>query len=401
MSVALIDHLWQSSLFAGFAWLLTRLLRHEGAHIRYAIWLAASFKFLVPFSLLAMLGSQSVAIPAASFAGAVQHAAPVVAPAALLIPVASAGNVWQVALLVWALGCAGLLVRWLVLWLGVRSSVRAARYTMTVGSLRVLTSPTLHEPGIVGIFRPVLLLPAGIAERLTTQQLQTILDHEMCHARRRDNLTAAIHMLVEALFWFHPLVWWIGARLVDERERACDEHVLRSGNEPRTYAEGILKVCQFYMASKLACIPGVSGAQLKMRLEVIMKNRVVKSLGRSKQALLGVVAVAAIGVPFLAGMTASAEAAKPATAVGKIQLIDGKNVTLNYQNVDVRGLIQAIAEAAKVNVLVSDKVTGTVTVNLSELPWQRALEIVLGSQGLVKHEKNGIMYIEPEAVAKT
>ena len=67
--------------------------------------------------------------------------------------------------------------------------------------------------------------------------------HEVCHVRRRDNLTAALHMLVEAAFWFHPLVWWLGARLVAERERACDEAVLRLGRRPEAYAEGILKVC--------------------------------------------------------------------------------------------------------------------------------------------------------------
>jgi bla regulator protein blaR1 len=51
--------------------------------------------------------------------------------------------------------------------------------------------------------------------------------------------------MLEVLFWFHPLVWWIGARLMDERERACDEVVVELGNEPQTYAEGVLKVCQF------------------------------------------------------------------------------------------------------------------------------------------------------------
>lgn len=67
-------------------------------------------------------------------------------------------------------------------------------------------------------------------------------------------------MLVESIFWFHPLVWWLGARLVEERERACDETVLERGANPRGYAQAILKVCQFYMASKLACVSGVSGA---------------------------------------------------------------------------------------------------------------------------------------------
>jgi beta-lactamase regulating signal transducer with metallopeptidase domain len=50
-------------------------------------------------------------------------------------------------------------------------------------------------------------------------------------------LAAAIHMFVETVFWFHPLVWWIGKRMVEERERACDEEVLQLGGEPRVYAE--------------------------------------------------------------------------------------------------------------------------------------------------------------------
>ena len=95
----------------------------------------------------------------------------------------------------------------------------------TVG---VRASPGLLEPGVVGWVKPVLLVPEGIAERLTPRQLEAVLAHELCHVRRRDNLTSAIHMIVEAMFWFHPLVWWIGARLVEERERACDEGVLAS-----------------------------------------------------------------------------------------------------------------------------------------------------------------------------
>jgi hypothetical protein len=53
--------------------------------------------------------------------------------------------------------------------------------------------------------------------------MEAMLAHELCHVRRRDNLVAAMHMMVEAVFWFHPLVWWIGVRLMEERERACDE----------------------------------------------------------------------------------------------------------------------------------------------------------------------------------
>ena len=86
------------------------------------------------------------------------------------------------------------------------------------------------EPGVFGVFRPVLLWPAGISKHLQDNHVEAILAHEVAHVRRRDNLTAAIHMVVEAIFWFHPMVWWLGARLAEERERACDEEVLQLGS---------------------------------------------------------------------------------------------------------------------------------------------------------------------------
>jgi bla regulator protein BlaR1 len=137
------------------------------------------------------------------------------------------------------------------------------------------------EPGVVGIFRPVLLLPEGILDRLTPAQLEAIVAHELCHVRRRDNLTAAIHMVVETIFWFHPLVWWIRARLIDERERACDEEVLRLGNQAEVYAESILEACKLYLESPLACVSGVTGSDLKKRIESIMANRHAVRLSRS------------------------------------------------------------------------------------------------------------------------
>ena len=79
------------------------------------------------------------------------------------------------------------------------------------------------EPGVFGIWRPVLMLPKGITEHLSSAQLDAILSHELCHVKRRDNLAGAVHMIAEAIFWFYPPVWWVGVRLMEERERACDE----------------------------------------------------------------------------------------------------------------------------------------------------------------------------------
>jgi len=104
-------------------------------------------------------------------------------------------------------------------------SAQSLEAAFTPAPVEIRVSPGLLEPAVIGSMRPVLLLPQGIAERLTPAEMKAVLDHELCHVRRRDNLLASIHMIVETMFWFHPLVWWIAARLLDERERACDEGI--------------------------------------------------------------------------------------------------------------------------------------------------------------------------------
>ena len=181
------------------------------------------------------------------------------------------------------------------------------------GDLEVLSSPSMPEPAVVGIRRPRLVLPEGILERLTPAQLRALIAHERCHIRCRDNLTAAIHMAVEALFWFHPAVWWIESRLVDERERACDEAVLQSGSRPSDYAEGILEVCRQSVGLRLACVAGVSGSNLRARIEAIMRNEIGRPLTRGRRLALAVAVVAAVAAPVAGGsLTAPSQAVVPA-----------------------------------------------------------------------------------------
>jgi bla regulator protein BlaR1 len=108
--------------------------------------------------------------------------------------------------------------------------------------------------------------------------------------------------VVEAIFWFHPLVWWLGARMVDERERACDEEVLQLGSQPQVYAESILKICEFCVGSPLACVAGVTGSDLKKRIANIMNKNIVRKLNFGKKLLLSALGVAAIALPIIFGL---------------------------------------------------------------------------------------------------
>jgi len=302
------DHLWQSTIFAAVAMLLSLVLRKNRAQLRYWIWLAASVKFLVPFSLLVSIGgrldwrTEAVVPPATSLA--IEQISQPFTMTPITGPVSPAGAPILPVILaaIWLAGFAIVLSVWLARWWRLRAEVRRATALPLAAPIPVLTLTSRMEPGLFGIVRPVLLLPQGIAERLSPAQLSAILAHELCHLRRRDNLAAAAHMVVEALFWFHPLVWWIGARLVEERERACDEEVLRMGNQAQAYAEGILSVCKFYLQSPLPCASGVSGADLKKRIGAIMTNRVGRRLTFARKLLLAAAGVAAVAAPILIGL---------------------------------------------------------------------------------------------------
>jgi len=310
-----MNHLWQSTVFAAVCALLTLALRNNRAQVRYWMWLAASVKFLLPFSILVdagkYFGRHTVAfMPTVQpqFPAMIEQvSSPFAESAAAAIQPAvthASFSQWVPAILWtgWAIGFAVLALRWWMRWRAIRAALRAATLVEVAAGVKTMTSPAFAEPGVFGIWYPVLLLPEGIADRLTPPQLGAILAHEVSHVRRRDNLATALHMAVEALYWFHPLVWWIGARLMEERERACDEDVLRLGNQPEAYAEGILKICELYLEPPLACVAGVSGGNLKKRIEEILAQRVALRVSAAKKALIATVSAAAIAAPVWMGV---------------------------------------------------------------------------------------------------
>ena len=316
---AVANHLWQSTVVIFAAWLLVFALRNNQARIRYWIWLLASLKFLLPFSLLIEAGSRIGSISATSapatrpaVASAIRQIAQITQPfqqASSTFLTASANtaahksNLLPAALLaLWAIGFLVVTASWIRQWWQVSAAVKAASPRSLSAEVPVLSSRSLLEPGVFGIWRPVLLLPEGIAARLTQDQLNAILAHELTHILRRDNLTFALHMLVETVFWFHPLVWWIGTRLIEERERACDEAVLQSGSEAEVYAEGILNVCKFYVESPLACVSGVTGSDLKQRIVRIMTLSAVQNLGPVRRLLLAGAAALILILPIVLGL---------------------------------------------------------------------------------------------------
>lgn len=326
------NHLWQSTLCVAIAGALTWVLRKNQARTRYWLWLAASVKFLTPFSLLVDIGSHlarsgdSVTVRTGFYSSIEGVSQPFTQSTLSMIPSVAPSTIYAssipllpiVLAAVWFCGVIVVFSVWCMRWrrisvaAGRAVSLREGREVEVLRRLEhkkgmkehiklVVTKESL-EPGVFGIFRPVLLWPERISEHFEDSHLEAILAHEVWHIRRRDNLAAVMHMIVEAIFWFHPLVWWLGGRLVEERELSCDEEVLRSGNEPQVYAESILKTCKFCVESPMPCMSGVTGADLKNRIVRIMTKHLGNKLGFGKKLLLAVIGITVIAGPLMFGI---------------------------------------------------------------------------------------------------
>jgi beta-lactamase regulating signal transducer with metallopeptidase domain len=84
------------------------------------------------------------------------------------------------------------------------------------------------QPFVWGILRGCIYLPAGFPREGKTEQRQAVIAHELAHVLRWDALVNFLQVLVQAVFWFHPAIWWLNARLRHEREKCCDEMAIAS-----------------------------------------------------------------------------------------------------------------------------------------------------------------------------
>ena len=327
----LVVHLWEAALLVGLVALGVGLLKRAPASTRYWFWLLAAVKLLVPSVLLVWLVSeipspapalvpppleQSTNGAPASDPGrpAYQVLEPLLlSPPPVAPPVAAAlhNELYCTLTLTWFAGFVFFVVRWakgsLSLARAVRSSHRIASsreaeilkrvrsWLLLKQDVDILVSPKVTEAGLWGIWRPTVLLPEGAARRLNDEELEAVILHELLHVKRRDNLAVVLQKAMTALLWFCPPVWLIDRKLFEERERACDEEVLRLRQSPETYVAGILKVARACVEQRLVGTSSIGGASLKRRLKRLLSPEPPRRLGTPERAsIIGLVAGLAV-----------------------------------------------------------------------------------------------------------
>src|SRR5215813_351339 len=317
------NHLWQATLFSIIAWGAASWLNQARTRhiVRQTVWLMAFAKFLLPSMALVLLArnlglniswpTRSELIAAVDAEVFLQIAEPVTQTAQ---PNAVVGHneIYCILTAVWLIGAVTCFARWL--WrrrrmaevVIVGEKVETGREAVTLEDLKsrlnvrrpveLIVSSRFMEPAVWRALRPVIILPRGLAERLTDGELESVLTHELFHIKRYDNLLGSLQMFVCCFFWFHPLVWLVDRRLIEERELMCDERVILSGAAPETYAAGLWKVVQFGLGWPVEGVSRAAGSNLKRRVKLMLNANYRSKSSMAGRALAGLTFVALIAL---------------------------------------------------------------------------------------------------------
>lgn len=337
---ALLHFVWQGAVLGLLAAVLLALLRNARPQARYAVACAAlAACVIVPsWNLLHAL------IEAAPSASASQHTADslVLASAVaterlpLAIPSAwHAGLPWVVAL--WATGVTTLSLRMGCGLLWVRrlyrqadgelaghwqSRVDALAARMGIArpvALRIIR--TGHTPVTAGWWRPAILLPLAIATRMPADLLEALLAHEVAHVRRHDYLVNLLQSVAEALLFYHPVVWWLSARIRRERELVADDLAATALGDRRRLALALAELDRHAPPASSTALPQLApaahGGHLMSRIQQLIRPQ---DRAPQRRVLAGALAIplvglAVAGAAFYAHARLDAPVAPPAPAV--------------------------------------------------------------------------------------
>jgi len=152
--------------------------------------------------------------------------------------------------------------------------------------VRLLKSDHITMPVTWGFLNPCVVVPTE-SWKWNVRRKKMVLLHEFEHVYRKDWLIQIFSNLATALHWFNPLAWFVAIMIKLEREKACDDAVLRLGTSPTDYASTLL----FFAQSKkeqaglgLACaLQLITGSQLQKRIQSILQTR----KGRTRISKLG------------------------------------------------------------------------------------------------------------------
>jgi len=346
---------WQAAVLLTCVWAGLKIFRVKSPALRHQVWL---FALIAVIAMPVMSGvvqklplpqpnnkalSYAVELPkiviTSDDAPVVQKASPVVG----VKPSAIQPIILSLAFALWLAGALVFVMKAVVTSARLRRMKASARRVsladldcsecdceaLRAGKVSVWLSEEIGSPILLGVFRPIIVLPANIAGWTSPAERCAMLRHELAHVARLDHYANIFQTVLGAVFFFHPLVRYVCRQLAVEREMACDDHVVGSGVEAEAYAECIVKVAERSVA--LAGAPGgvhqlaLFSARhiLERRIEMILNKDRMRALAHHWQYLVSFAAMIAAVSVLLISTRAGKITAQPATVSDDEQILIG------------------------------------------------------------------------------
>ena len=163
-------------------------------------------------------------------------------------------------------------------------------------TVHILQSGMIKVPMVLGHFKPLILVPLGLINGLSAEEVDAILSHEMAHIKRKDYLVNLLQSTVEILFFFNPAVLWVSNMIKTERENCCDDLAVSSVETKIDYIKALVS-CQQFAAEMPAYVMAVNGGKgsLVHRVQRLVSSK-NKSLNKMEKVIIGLVLISSLAI---------------------------------------------------------------------------------------------------------
>jgi len=341
----LVHSLWQAVAIGGIIWLLFGFISKDNARVRYAlsgiglilICVASAITFYryIPSETSIAIGDFTTQIKAIGF---VQQQETFFARLWIQIQ-KQLENTFPYLIKIWLIGILFLSINLILKYIQALKLKKHLTYPLRSDYKKIADrlvlkynlkqnilfkeSGLLDIPSVIGYFKPIVLLPVSMLSGIPENQLEIIIAHELAHIRRHDYLLQFIQGIIELIFFYHPVVWWLSSVVNAEREHICDDLAVKVCGESLTLIKALNNM-EAIRKKQYELVLGFSGKKGKVlnRIKRILRPKASTNPKRERFMLSGVFTLLFAGLFLISNFAISGNTDSQKVFYSKINIID-------------------------------------------------------------------------------
>lgn len=277
LAQTLLHSLWQIAVLGLFAAMLLGLFQRQSAALKHIVgMLLLMLMAAAPVMTFVLLMSENGNVTTAAHTPGVL---PLLMPTMLNLPLVSESTSALLLPWFWCAGVVFMLVRlmggwWMLRRLDHQQSSplpdvwlqRAESIRISLGIRRQVNIRLIEKMGVpftARVWRPIVWMPVSILTKMTPDQIEALIAHELAHIRRLDWIWNGLQCVIEAILFYHPAIWWLNRRIRQERENACDDLAVAVCGDAIVLAEALAGLERVRMPGHMLALSADGGSLMQ------------------------------------------------------------------------------------------------------------------------------------------